>query len=519
MESASGPKLQLSELARHSTIYSIAPLAQRFLSLLLVPLFTAPDALKPAQWGVLQLTDLLIVATTQLAGINLLAGMVRYYFEHKDLRDRNAVISSTTIFLMVVSWIVVGIALLFHEPLAHLLFAVNDPDLARENLPRVLLVALLIIPLALTSESGFRFLLIHQRSGMVTTLRVAKTLFELTLKIYLIVFADMGIMGFLLAVLAGEVITSTLLTGWVLWQTRFRIVWRVLKPVLIYTLPLVFVGLFQMGLHQLDRLLLRQLSPEEFAMTWTGIYGMGYMVGFLVQTVVMGSFMQIWQPFIFGMKDPVERSMQLSRISTYALLVIAATSLGVIAFGRELVFMLAGQESYHDAFRVAPWITAAYVFFGLNALSQVPLFVAKKTLPMTWINAIALVINVALNFALIPRYGFQGAACATLITFVCLAIMGLVVSSRVLEVPFELGRMFSIMLVVLAGMAAVLWADDKYTSGVLDTFTWMTGVKALVLSAVLVLLWLGVLRRDERAAMTSWVGAQLGSGRRGRAGN
>jgi O-antigen/teichoic acid export membrane protein len=519
MESATGPKLQLSKLARHSTIYSIAPLAQRFLSLLLVPIFTAPDALKPAQWGVLQLTDLLIVATTQIAGVNLLAGMVRYYFEHKDLRDRNAVISSTTLFLMALSWIVVGIALLFHEPLSHLLFATSDPDLATENLPRILIVALLIIPLALTTESGFRFLLIHQRSGLVTTLRITKTLFELGLKIYLIVFAGMGIMGFLLAVLVGEVLASTLLTGWVLTQTRLRISWRVLKPVLIYTLPLVFVGLFQMSLHQLDRLLLRQLSPEDVAMTWTGIYGMGYMIGFLVQNVVVGSFMQIWQPYIFGVTDPQERSEQLSRVSTYALLLIAAASLGVMAFGRELVFMLSGQASYHDAFRVAPWITAAYAFFGLNALAQVPLFAAKKTLPMTWINAAALVINIGLNLALIPRYGFQGAACATLITFVCLAGMGLAVSSRVLLVPFELGRMVSIMLIVLAGMAAVLWADDKYSSAAETTLNFMTGVKALTLAAALGLLWLGVLRRSERASLTSWLGARLGSAGRGRAGD
>ena len=83
--------------------------------------------------------------------------------------------------LIALFFFLVGTALLFHEPLSRLLFAVNDPDLAQENLPGVLIVALLIIPLALTSESGFRFLLIHQRSGLVTVLRVAKTLFELGL--------------------------------------------------------------------------------------------------------------------------------------------------------------------------------------------------------------------------------------------------------------------------------------------------------------------------------------------------
>jgi hypothetical protein len=93
----------------------------------------------------------------------------------------------------------------------------------------------------------------------------------------------------------------------------------------------------------------------------------------------------------------------------------------------------------------------------------------------------------------------------------CLACMGLTVSSRVLAVPFELKRIAGIVLVALAVMAAVLWADDRYSSDMADTFTWVTAAKALGLSVVLVLLWLGVLRRDERSAMAAWAVGHLRS--------
>ena len=393
----------LGSLAKHSLVYSIAPLIQRFLALSLTWLYT--KKLNTAQWGVAQTTDLLFIALLQISGTNVLAGVVRSYFEQKDERDRHAVISSSILFLSAISLTLVGVALIFRAPLAEFLFDTADQKLAHDNLVNCLAVVLLTIPLALSSDAAFRYLQVQQRSGLISSLRVAKACFEMALRVVFLVGFESGVIGFLLATLIGELTTNLLLTTWVLRRVGLRFSWRVLKPMLIYAAPLVPVGMCQMGLNQIDRLILGQLGPAGEAMDWVGIYGQGYLVGFIVQTVVVGSFMQIWQPWIFGVRDAQRRRDLVARVSTWALFAISCISIGVILFGRELVHALSGTDDYWGATRVVPWVCAGYVFFLLNGLAQVPMFIAKRTWPMLWINLIALAVNVGLNFLLIPRFG------------------------------------------------------------------------------------------------------------------
>ena len=495
-----GPReTPISSLAKHSLVYSLAPLIQRFLALTLTWVYT--KKLNPAQSGVIGMSDLLFVALIQISGTNLLSGVVRFYFDQKDDRDRKAVVSSAILFLAAVSWSLVGACLLFRVPLAQFLFDAGDPDLRQDNLVDCLSVVLLTIPLALSSDTAFRYLQIQQRSGLISTLRVAKACLEMALKVWFLVVMEWGIVGFLSATLVGELLTNLLLTAWVLRRTGMRFSWQVLRPMLIYAAPLVPVGLCQMGLNQADRLMLRSLGPAGLKMDWVGVYGHGYLIGFMVQAVVVGSFMQIWQPWIFGVRDETRRRELVARISTWALLAVACVSLGVISFGRELVRLLSGQPGYWEAFRVVPWVCAGYVFFALNGLAQVPMFIAKRTWPLLWLNLTALGANVGLNFMLIPRYGFVGAAIATTATFALLGILGQALAAATVQARFEHKRIAAVLALVLVVMTTTLLID-AWLSRQYDTLlTPMTAVKAGILFVALDVVWGLLLRADERAGL------------------
>ncbi len=498
----------VASIARHSLVYSLAPLIQRFLALALVRIYTTK--LNAAQLGVTQISDLMFTALIQISGTNLLAAVVRFYFDQKDERDRRLVISSAILFLSVVSWTIVGVAFLFRVPLTEFLFVTTDPLLASDDLVSCLAVALATVPLALSSETAFRYLQIQQRSGLITTLRVSKSTLEMGLKVLFLVWFEYGVIGFLLATLIGELITNLFLTGWVVSRIGVRFSWRVMAPMLRYSAPLVLVGLCQMGLNQIDRLLLRTLGPEDDAMGWTGIYGLGYMLGWMVQLVVVGSFMQIWQPWIFGVKDEQRQRELVRRVSTWALFAVGLASIALMCFGREFVYALSGKPEYLEATTVVPWIAAGYVFFALNGLSQVPMFIAKRTWPMFWLNLLAVVVKVGLCFALIPMYGFVGAAIATLATFILLGWLGHVLAGKIAGARFEHGRMLGMLALVLAIMGLTLWIDAAFTATPSGMFTPMSAVKALLFFAALGVLWLGMLQSDERSQCIEKLRAKLG---------
>ncbi|MEO6708430.1 MAG: polysaccharide biosynthesis C-terminal domain-containing protein, partial [Planctomycetota bacterium] len=418
----------VASLAKHSLVYSIAPLIQRFFALCLVRVYTR--ILSPEQLGVTQIADTFFTALIQISGTNLLAAVMRFYFDQKEERDRRAVVSSAILFLSGISWSLVALGFVFRAPLTNFLFETADPALAHDDLVACLLVVLVTIPLALCSEAAFRYLQIQQRSGLITTLRVSKSTLEMLLRVAFLVGLDYGVIGFLIATLIGELLTNLFLTIWVLSRVGLAFSWRVLSPMLQYAAPLVLVGLCQMALNRIDSVSLRQLAPKLDAMTWAGIYGHGFMIGWLVQLLVVGSFMQIWQPWIFGVRDEQKRRDLVARVSTWALFAVGFASIALILFGREFVHVLSGNPELWAADRVVPWVCAGYVFFALNGLSQVPLFIAKRTWPMLWLNLFAVALKLALNFVLIPTLGFVGAAIGTLATFVFLGICGQILAQR-----------------------------------------------------------------------------------------
>jgi O-antigen/teichoic acid export membrane protein len=506
------PSRSLGGLFKHTAIYGAVPLVRQAISVAMVRLYTQPSWLGTAGYGVKEIVDLWIVGLQQLLGQNVLSGMVRFYFDHQDEKDRRTVVTSSGLSVTGLAWIVCGAALLFTDWLSPLLLGRGEVVPGAE-LERILGLTLLLIPFQLSTLSGLYYLQILKRSGLYSTIQTAKLLVEVGANFWLIGGLGLGVRGFLLSMLLGEAACTLLLTGWMLATLGPRLQWRLLRPVLVYALPLIPVGICQFGLHQVDRRLLLYFSPEGMAQSATGIYGLGYKVGYITTAMMLGPFIQSWQPWIFAVEDRRERSALVARVGTYAVLAISAASLGIILLGRQAVILLAGAPEFHEAYRVVPFVTGGYVFWALYQVSQYPLFIAKRTARLLAINLAAIAVNLALNSVLIPRLGFVGAGCATLVTFAFLAGLGMLASRSEADVPFELKRLGTILACVLLAGACALWLDGLDASSRV-AIPVVLAAKAAVLAGLLALLWLAVLKPEERASLRAWARRRAGQGSR-----
>jgi O-antigen/teichoic acid export membrane protein len=411
------------------------------------------------------------------------------------------------------AFVVCGLAFLFVPSLTPLMLGRGE-EVTQSELTKICQILLLLVPFQLGSLSGFYYLQILKRSSLYTTIQTAKLLFEVGLNFVLIGALDLGVYGFLLSMLVGEIVTSFALCSWILWTLSPRVDWRVLPPILLYAAPLIPVGLSQLALHNLDRRLLLEYSAAGTAQAITGVYGLGYKISYLVTTMMLGPFIQIWQPWIYGVQDERERASLVARVGTYAVLAVAAASLGVMLFGRQATILLAGDPAFWEAYRVIPFVTTGYVFWGLYHISQTPLFIAKRTGRLLVINLIAVAINVGLNVFLIPRHGIIGAAVSTLVTFAALACLGMLASRTEGGVVFEVARLGRILACVLLGGAFALWIDGLESSGRCEIWIALAG-KALALPLLVASLWFGVLRPNERARFLAWIEARRGLARSG----
>lgn len=496
-------------LARHTSIYAIAPLVQRALALVLVSLYTSK--LTVGEWGIACQADLFLGLMPLLLSTSLIAGLTRHYFLHQVEADRRSVVSGTCMALVAFAWLTCLGALLARRPIAALLFG-GDGAPVDGSFVDLVVVAAVIVPFSVGTRLGIEYLQIQRRSVRVTQLEVAKTLLEAALKLWMIFGLEWGVMGFLLAVLIGEALFGTALVVWILAQLGTRFDWRTFRPVLFYALPLVPVALFQLGLHQGDKLLIEHLGPQNLvpnpdpdlepitlAKVWLGIYGFGYMLPMIFHMAALSSFMRIWQPHVFALRDGRERVDELRRTGTVVAVGFAFCYAQVAIFAREAVTLLAGAPAYYPAKDVVPLVALAYLLYALHSLGQTVLLTAKATRTLSVLNGVSLALNCALNVWLIRAFGevgYLGAAVATLVTFAFLAAVVSVAATRRLAAPFDVRTVAPCVLAAAGVAAAAYGLDGAAASPVLAI-----GGK-LALSALLAAgLWRGALPPDVRASL------------------
>lgn len=504
-ESAEPQRGTLTGLLRHSFIYSLVPIIRNGVSLGMNRLYTA--WLLTTGFGVKETVDIWMIAGQQLLGQNLLGGMVRFYFDQKNERDRKAVVSTCTLLITILAWAVCGIGILFSESLTPILLGQDTDSVSAVDLRTVLELTLMLIPFQLSSLSGMYYLQILKRSDLYSGIQVVKLFVEVGLNFILIGYLGMGVRGFLLSMLAGEITVSVFLTGWTLVHCRFRIDLVIFGPILRYAAPLIPVGLCQAALHQLDRRLLEHLSSNGF--DDTGVYGFGYKIGYLVTAMMLGPFLQIWQPWIFGIKDATERAHLVARVSTYTVLAVGAMSLVVITFGRQGVLLLDGSAGFRRSFEVIPFLVTGYVFWALYHTTQIPLFIAKRTQRLLVINVMALAVNVALNLWLIREYDILGAAIATMCSFFVLALLGIAASYSEAHVPFEWKRITATILCVMIGAALTLIMDYELAANDDWNFFSFVPLKVATLVILELMLLFSVLNIGERKQLADWVRARV----------
>jgi O-antigen/teichoic acid export membrane protein len=89
-----------------------------------------------------------------------------------------------------------------------------------------------------------------------------------------------------------------------------------------------------------------------------------------------------------------------------------------------LLFHTVLQGKYDDGLHVLPWTMAGCIWYGVYIVAQNYLWCAEKARLSTAPLIIGLLINVVLNFILLPTQGLHGAVLATAIsTCVCLMVV------------------------------------------------------------------------------------------------
>jgi len=192
---------------------------------------------------------------------------------------------------------------------------------------------------------------------------------------------------------------------------------------LSYGVPTSSGAVLDWALAFIDRYILQALRNSGTV----GIYAVGNIIGDRMVSVPLNAFGLATTPRLLTAYEHSGRAEveRLMRAYTRVVLLIGVPIVAYTgAISGRLVPALTHSSVYAPAIAVAPTIALGALLYSLSAVAATGLSVAKHTRPLVYASAIGLAVNVAANFALIPRFGIMGAAVSTPISMavVCVAV-------------------------------------------------------------------------------------------------
>ncbi len=208
--------------------------------------------------------------------------------------------------------------------------------------------------------------------------------------------------------------------------------------------PLAVGGALVIGYGQIDQVLIFKIAGSEEA----GLYGAAYRLFSQSSFVPVSISTTVFALLAASFVADRERFRVLLQISLELVLAAAIGALALTAvYSSEIVHLLYGHE-FNRAAAALPVLMGAFVLVSVGYLQDLLVIISRQQKRFVVAAVLALVLNVCLNLALIPRYGFMAAAWTTVATelFVVVA-RWLIVRSKLPARP-ALGR---IPRLVLAG--------------------------------------------------------------------
>jgi O-antigen/teichoic acid export membrane protein len=356
-------------------------------------------------------------------------------------------------------------------------------------------LAMTTLGFALPAEIGIGYLRMENRSGQWNVMVIGRQLTIVGLHIAFLVVAGMGMIAMMWAPLIA--LGLLLSVVWLCWIRPLPVVLDVglARRMASFSLPLAFSGMGMLVVHYGDRFFLQRWA----SLTEIGLYALAYKLGMLV-AFVHGPFSTYWQSQMYSIVRSSPRETYV-RTLTYVAFMVSLSAVGLAAFSRPAVRLLAAPEYWEVTKFVAP-LAGAYAFRSVGEHLSTVFYVNNRTRVNLRVILTSVAVNLACYAVLIPRWKVWGAVLATLFTFIWMTIHSWVEAQRIERYDFEYGRLARI---AASGVAAVLlpvaWTPDNFA---LQLFAGLTSVSLFLI----LLLASGFLNQDESRMLRERV-AQL----------
>jgi O-antigen/teichoic acid export membrane protein len=420
-------------LFKDSFIYGAGRLLQKFLSMLLLPLYTS--YLTPKDYGVLGMVLITIAAIDVLVSLGWDGAFTRFYFDKRSEEHHRGVINQTLLIDTVYPAVLLLGFVAIMPWLSNLIMGSSGYTIYFD-------IALLNEFFVNINDLPLSLMRVDHKPRLFFAFTAGRILVQVPLTVVLVAGFHMGVMGVLVGILVTSIAMNlATLPTWIR-RIHLKLDSPLFREMFLFSIANFPASAAFYVLNFSDRYLVRHFAT----LTAVGLYTASFT---LAQPVYFAgvAFRLAWPQWHYSwLHDPAKHKRQVARGYTYFILLSTMMITAVGVFLPLMIRVLLRNQQFWSIGGAVLILAVSTSFYNSYQLFVVGVNVTKKNryLPVPVIIAAAL--NVGLNIIFLPRYGYIAAAWATLVGFALLAVLMRFLSEHYYPIPHEWGRVAKLAL-------------------------------------------------------------------------
>lgn len=432
----------LKQLAGDSLIYGVSGIIGKMIGIFLVPIYTR--LFSPEDYGIINLINISFFLIGILVVSALDNSFARWFYDSKEESDHKKSFAVYIWFQLIIATVLSLIIILSSPWISHTFFKEAGKPIYI-ILPALSLVAN-ILPVALIN--WYRV----QRKAVSTVIfTIAQTITSIGLTILFVIIFRWGIAGVFAALTISSSLFSIVviiqLKGWLSFSFFSKIR---LKVMLKFALPMIPAALSYWLLNNTDSYFILYFTKST---SEVGLFGIGAMMASLL-SLFTGAFQQAWGPFAFSIIDNPDAKKVYANVFLLFGYIMGLLAALLMLFAPEGL-MIFTTPQYYDSAWVAGILGYNLILIGFSYIAIIGISIRKNTAPYGMAMLYATIITVILNFILIPRFGKEGSALATVIAQLIVPVYLFYIGQKVYPIPYRFAEVVVVVIVLLGIVVSI----------------------------------------------------------------
>ena len=230
---------------------------------------------------------------------------------------------------------------------------------------------------------------------------------------------------------------------------RFKFDSALWKKIIIYSAPMVIVGLGGMVNETIDRIMLPKLygTGNEGAIE-NAMYVANYKIAIFI-TLFITAFRMSAEPFFFSQSTDKNAPKTYARVMKWFVIILCFAFLFTALFLDAWKYFVGPQYRQGNALGVVPILLAANVCLGIYYNLSVWYKITDKMRMGMYITLMGAVLTLVCNTLFIPRFGMFACAWTTFAAYCSMMVVSYFLGQKYFPVPYNVKKLLAYLAVMV----------------------------------------------------------------------